>query len=57
MIGRNYIGTYVHPWDGPLDAYYNFAFGPVLGLDIFDSSFDSVAVSNAKFQAFYNVSL
>lgn len=57
MIGRNYIGTYVHPFDGPLDAYYNFAFGPVLGLDIFDSSFNFVAVPNAKFQAFYNVSL
>ena len=57
MIGRNYIGTYYHPWDGPLDAYYNFAFGPVLGLNIFNSSFDSVAVPNVKFQAFYNVSL
>jgi hypothetical protein len=57
MIGRNYIGTYVHPWDGPLDAYYNFGFGPVLGLYIFDSSFNSVAVPNAKFQASYNVSL
>lgn len=57
MIGRNYIGTYNHPWDGPLDAYYNFAFGPVLGLSVFNSSFDSVAVPNAKFQAFYNVSL
>jgi hypothetical protein len=57
MIGRNYIGTYYHPFEGPLDAYYNFAFGPVLGLSIFDNLFNSVAVPNAKFQAFYNVSL
>jgi hypothetical protein len=57
MVGRNYIGTYVHPFEGPLDAYYNFAFGPVLGLNVFDSLFNSVSVPNAKFQAFYNISL
>jgi hypothetical protein len=58
MIGRNYIGTYVHPFEGPLDAYYNFAFGPMLGLSIYDPSFNPIAaVPNVKFQAFYNVSL
>jgi hypothetical protein len=57
MLGRNYVGQYVHPYDGPLDAYFNSAFLPILGLSVFDASFNSVNVPNAKFQAFYNVSL
>jgi len=57
MIGRNYIGTFAHPIQGPLDAYYNFAFGPVLGLNILNTSSLSVDVPNVKFQAFYNISL
>jgi hypothetical protein len=57
MLGRNYVGQYVHPYDGPLDAYFNSAFLPILGLSVSDPLSNPVNVPNAKFQAFYNVSL
>jgi hypothetical protein len=57
MLGRNYVGQYVHPFDGPLDAYFNSAFLPILGLSVSDPLSNPVNVPNAKFQAFYNVSL
>lgn len=56
-LGRNFIGTYVHPWDGPMDVYYTAAFGIFLPLSIYDPSFNGVNVPNVKFRAFYNVSL
>jgi hypothetical protein len=58
MLGRNYIGSFVHPVQGLLDAYYNAEFCPIFSLSVFDNLFNNVSnVPNAKLQVSYNVSL
>ena len=57
MLGRNYIGSFVHPVQGLLDAYYNAEFCPIFELNVYDNSFNPVNISNAKLQVSYNVSL
>lgn len=57
MLGRNYIGSFVHPVQGLLDAYYNAEFCPIFELSVYDDLFNAVNVPNAKLQVSYNVSL
>ena len=57
MLGRNYIGSFVSPSQGQLDAYYNAEFCPIFELDVYDNLFNSVNIPNAKLQVSYNVSL
>ena len=57
MLGRNYIGSFVHPVQGLLDAYYNAEFCPIFELSVYDNLFNAVNVPNAKLQVSYNVSL
>lgn len=57
MLGRNYIGSFIDPYYGQLDAYYNAEFCPVFELNVFNNLFNSVNVPNVKIQASYNVSL
>lgn len=57
MLGRNYIGSFVHPVQGLLDAYYNAEFCPIFELNVYDNSFNPVNIPNAKLQVSYNVSL
>lgn len=57
MLGRNYIGSFVHPAQGQLDAYYNAEFCPIFELNVFDNLFSPINIPNAKLQVSYNVSL
>ena len=57
MLGRNYIGSFVHPVQGLLDAYYNAEFCPIFELSVYDNLFNAVNIPNAKLQVSYNVSL
>ena len=57
MLGRNYIGSFVHPVQGLLDAYYNAEFCPIFELNVYDNLFNFINIPNAKLQVSYNVSL
>jgi hypothetical protein len=48
MLGRNYIGSFVNPNIGLVDAYYNAEFCPIFELNVYDNSFNPVNISNAK---------
>jgi hypothetical protein len=51
MIGRNYIGTFLHPIDGLCDRWYSAAIGINL------NTYLSTPIPNIKLQAFYNVQI
>jgi hypothetical protein len=51
MIGRNYIGTFLHPTDGLCDRWYSAAIGINL------NTYLSTPIPNIKLQAFYNIQI
>jgi hypothetical protein len=56
MLGRNFIGTYAHPYLGNFDVYYNMDFASIIRPYVYDSLSNDVTIPNFKIQVLYNVS-